>query len=75
MPRTRKTIDVAVVLDAANFFIANSPDEEFAERRATANLLELVLSNSGNYKGFRYLNTSRVDGELDFGDETRRHYH
>lgn len=78
MPK-RKTIDVNRVKDHANMMLANSSDELPDEARyAIAAVLEWVLMDTGNYRGFGH-----VPGTWDFtknppemiGNESRRHYY
>lgn len=76
MPRSRKTIDIAEVLRMGNHFLEFSKREQIAERTATASFLESMLSTTGNYKGFRYLEAIHSDGKLvTLGDESRREYY
>lgn len=64
----RKTIKVEMVKTMANHFLAhkNTNDEE---RQAIASFIESILMESGNYKGFSYLETDEVAGA-----GTRRRY-
>ena len=65
MARKRKTIDVAVVRDKANHYLAHTEDEcrvlgwnnaDMRSRRmGVASLLETVLLDTGNYHGFGYV--------------------
>lgn len=82
MSKPRKTVEVAKVLASANFFLEHSPDEEVAERQATANLLEVVLHMANAYAGFRYLPSAEhqrnAEGYIlpdSTGDESRRFYY
>lgn len=77
MSKSRKTIDVSYIRDAANYFLENSAPELVANREATANLPESALHETGNYKGFRYLDAKwRQVAPFDLisGDESRRFY-
>lgn len=79
MAKPRKTVDVALVKERANFFLTN-PDGSPAERRGVANILETVLHESGNYHGFRYADPTAQrtpEGYLITGtyDDTRRCYY
>lgn len=60
----RKTVDVSKMVDTVNEVLAQSectPDM----RQGMMNLLENVLHETGNYKGFRYLAINEVPkGEL-----------
>jgi len=66
--RVHKTVSVGVLKDRANYFLANSKDEEQFERIAIANFLGTILHETGNYHGFKYLT------DITVGDETRRAY-
>lgn len=65
----RKTIEVAKVLALANAAFRNSAPDRKEAREGIASLLEAVLMETGNYKGFRYLEGWPTD------DETRREYY
>lgn len=83
----RKTIAVGDVRDAANRMLAASPASDFpkndvsendkAQRMGIIILLESVLHNSDNYRGYRF-QVSEWDGTAeklrDGYDETRRIY-
>jgi len=64
----RKTIKVEMVKTMANNFLAHK-DTNIDERRAIVSFIESVLMESGNYKGFSYLETDEVAGA-----GTRRRY-
>ena len=64
----RKTIKVEMVKTMANHFLAHK-DTNIDERRAIVSFIESVLMESGNYKGFSYLETDEVAGA-----GTRRRY-
>jgi len=55
----RKTVDVEFVLNAVNEILKDSlcPPER---RKGMINVLETILVETGNYKGFRYLGESEV---------------
>lgn len=75
MSKSRKTIEVDSVRTMANHFLANSPQEAAFQRQGTIGLVETILSQTGNYRGFRYLEAIHSDGKLiTLGDETRRYY-
>jgi hypothetical protein len=64
----RKTINVSEVLELANNMLAHpasSPDG----REATCVLFESILIATDQYGGFRYLDTSEIEGS-----GTRREY-
>jgi len=51
----RKTISVEKVKKWGNNFLLNSPDKQTEMRHGIAFLLETVLHETGNYRGFTYL--------------------
>lgn len=64
----RKTIEVGKLLHMGNFFLAgknNTPDE----RQAICSMIESMLQQTGNYQGYRYLDTAEIEG-----NGTRRAY-
>lgn len=64
----RKTIEVGKLLHMGNFFLASdntTPDE----REAVCSIIESVLQQTGNYQGYRYLDTAEIEG-----NGTRRAY-
>lgn len=82
----RKTINVADVRESANQILAastTSPDV----RLGICSMLEKILMDSGNYKGYRYLGSTEVPegqdpgirwiGELicEYPDKSRRFYY
>lgn len=79
----RKTIPVADLVDRVNTRLA-TPDStlrladltpEQAFRLGMASLLDSVLHETGNYKGFGYQVSELVEGQLRPGyDDTRRRY-
>lgn len=83
---SRKTYNVSDLRDKVNGMIAHThandnPDyqpfgspERRAERTALFVLLESVLHDTGNYKGYRYLDGSNAV-RADRYDDTARHYH
>jgi hypothetical protein len=68
----RKTVEVGKVLKIANTFLA-ARRTNADEREAVAALLEAVLFETGNYRGFAYLPKENYPGEVD-GLGTRRRY-
>lgn len=71
--KAKKTITISAVRDRANHFLAEHPGNEVhhkGQRRGVAHLLETILLDTGNYRGFRYLKTM---DDPDF-DDSRRHY-
>lgn len=61
----RKTIAVASIVAKTNGYLANSDDDRQAERLGMIVVLEYILFETDNYKGFSFT----VEG-----DETRRRY-
>jgi hypothetical protein len=64
----RKTIEVGPLLSRLNYFLAS--DKSTAdEREVMCQFVEGILHDTGNYRGYRYLDTSEIDG-----NGTRRYY-
>ena len=64
----RKTVEVGTLLRRVNFFLENgngSPDE----REVMCTFIEGVLHDTGNYRGYAYLDTAEIEG-----NGTRRRY-
>jgi hypothetical protein len=59
----RKTVEVGTLLHRLNYFLASVGTEE--EREVMCTFVEGVLHDTGNYRGYRY---------LDINDDTRRFY-
>ena len=71
MPKpARKTIEVGTLLRRVNFFLA-SENSTADEREVMCTFIEGVLHDTGNYRGFRYI--EGPDGEVD-GLGSRRYY-
>jgi hypothetical protein len=81
----RKTMIVAEIKQFANEVLQSSKqDQEF--RFGIITMVERILMDSGNYRGYRYLDTTELpedvlpgvvtitEGEFSFPDETRRSY-
>ena len=64
----RKTIEVGKILKLANHFLAN-PNSTPDQREGVCAMIETVLFETGNYSGYRYLDTDEVAGS-----GTRRYY-
>jgi hypothetical protein len=62
----RKTIEVDTIREMTNHFLANQ-NTNADERQAVADMLESVLQQTGNYKGYRCQGGGQRCG-------TRRHY-
>ena len=52
---TRKTFEVADLLEKTNWFLENSPDVLVSERNAYITIMGNILHDTGNYEGFTYL--------------------
>lgn len=65
----RKTVDVQQVKDKANLMLEDSITSYVAERYGIGALLESILMDTGNYKGFRW-----TDGDNGRTDASRRFY-
>ena len=52
---TRKTFEVADLLEKTNWFLKNSPDYSVCERNAYISIMGNILHDTGNYAGFTYL--------------------
>lgn len=70
MARPRKTIPVERVREMANAMLENSTDPKRDARFGVAHLLEQVLMETGNYKGFGF-----EDGMDGRRDASRRRYY
>lgn len=76
--RTRKTVPVEDLKKQINMMLRDSVDEAIEGRIALAIVLERVLMDTGNYRGFRYQNTVMDfsgDSPSLTGDESRRTYY
>ena len=57
----RKTIEVGTLLHRVNYFLAS--DRSTAdEREVMCTFIEGVLHDTGNYRGYRYLDTDQIEG-------------
>lgn len=74
----RKTINVEHVKRIANDMLRDSVPEVTEGRQAVASMLERVLHDTGQYRGFQYL-PGVVDHSVTppavVGDESRRVYY
>ena len=57
----RKTIEVGTLLHRVNYFLA-SENSTAEEREVMCTFIEGVLHDTGNYRGFRYLDTDEIAG-------------
>lgn len=77
----RKSVQVAALVDEANRLLAIVPreGEQFGSkvdaqfRQGVIAMLEHVLHETGNYRGFRYLDGHEAVARDEY-DETRRAY-
>ena len=69
----RKTIEVGKILKMANAFLA-AQNTTADEREGVCALLEAVLFESGNYMGFRYLESSDYPEEIVYAGSRRYYY-
>lgn len=85
MGKPRKTYPVALFRERANYLLANKDTRrtfpegmthEQVYRLAWASALEMILMDTGNYRGFGYLDmTPDGEGGWDVPDESRRVYY
>lgn len=68
----RKTVEVGKVLKIANNFLA-AKHTTADEREAVAAVMEAILFETGNYRGYAYLPEENYPDEVD-GLGTRRRY-
>ena len=64
----RKTVEVGTLLRRVNYFLA-SENSTAEEREVMCTFIEGVLHDTGNYRGYRYLDTDQIEG-----NGSRRHY-
>lgn len=86
MSNMHKTIKVKRLLDKANHMLAESADNRSEFREGVATMIESILMDTGNYRGFGYLSKEELKGRaktpgiqetedhFEIVDETRRHY-
>ena len=65
----RKTIEVGTLLHRVNYFLA-SKNSTAEEREVMCTFIEGVLHDTGNYRGYAYLDTDEIKG-----NGTRRFYY
>ena len=66
----RKTVEVGALLYRLNYFLA-SDKSTAEEREVMCTFVEGILFDTGNYEGYRYLDT---DEHVWVTDGTRRYY-
>ena len=59
---TRKTFEVSKLVDTVNSILKSTGPERAETRQGMMNVLEHVLHETGNYKGFRYLLKDECEG-------------
>ena len=57
----RKTVEVGKLLHRVNYFLA-SENSTAEEREVMCTFIEGVLFDTGNYRGYRYLDTDEIKG-------------
>jgi hypothetical protein len=73
----RSTVNVSYVKEKANYFLEHSDDSQSEQRKGTAGMLEAVLFETDNYKGFSLLSSEWDNAKWalrDGYDDTRRRY-
>lgn len=78
MVARRKTVNIDFVKTKVNYFLAESDDTQTGERRGAASVLEMILFNTDNYRGFSYLPSewdAATEKLRDGYDDSRRLYH
>ena len=72
MSKARKTVNIEFVKEKINYFLKNdktSTDNAQAERGGAMMLAEILLMETHNYRGFRYLDET----EVPFGEKPGIH--
>ena len=67
--KARKTIEVEVIKERVNRFLAQSRNEDADIRKGHHGLATMLLMDVGAYKGFHYLRKEDVAPGLTFGVE------
>lgn len=67
----RKTIEISKLVEMTNSILKNSGPECVGIRQGVSNVLESVLMDTKNYKGFRYLDQTEVDTQSRPGIRSR----
>lgn len=65
--KARKTIEIETLKARANFFLANSANEQTEQRKGWQSLAASLLMDTGAYRGFRYLTERDVSPGDTFG--------
>ena len=69
----RKTIDVGTLLARANQILASQNTTQ-QEREMMCGFIEGVLHETGNYRGFRYLDSEDYPEEVVYASSRRCYY-
>jgi hypothetical protein len=56
--KAKKTISIATIKDIINVQLLNSADDKTSAREALSILIEKILTDTGNYRGFSHLRES-----------------
>lgn len=83
--KARKTIEIEVIKERVNRFLAHSRNEDSQVRKGHHGLATMLMMEAGAYKGFHYLRKEDVapgmtfgvewvDGKPVFHDETRTYF-
>lgn len=65
MKRHRKTIEVDTIKAMVNDFLLNSEDLKKDARDTLATYLEVILMDTGNYRGYNYLSAKDMEQSRD----------
>lgn len=68
----RKTVNVKDVIGRGNTYLLTSDDSNAAERRGMAFLMESILFDTDNYKGYKYLASEYLPAEEQKDDKVLR---
>lgn len=69
--KARKTVEISTIKEKANAFFANSKNELAGERKALQMFVTGLLMETGNYRGFNYLQQHDVAAGMSFGVDHR----
>ena len=65
--KARKTIEIETLKARANYFLANSANDQTGQRKGFQDLAASLLMDAGAYRGFRYLTQTEVSPGDTFG--------
>lgn len=63
--KTRTTVNVDQVRAIVNGMLRNTEDSDQAGRESVIELLERILHDTGNYRGFRYLSSDDMKDSVN----------